>query len=206
MMADRIRPALAVSGAPVLYCRMDRSAVAAVASAAGPVAFAACWIGTGLSRAGYSPVGDAISRLAAAGTATQPVMTGGILALAGGLGAFAARVAPDAIGRKSAIAAGVSAAATIGVAALPLEVNSTIDVAHGVAAGTGYVALALVPALAAGGPLSRRTSIVAAVATAASLVATNVDPLSGLFQRAGLSIGHGWIVATSLVLLRRRGR
>jgi hypothetical protein len=99
--------------------------------------------------------------------------------------------------------------ATLGVAAFPLHVSTTVDRAHGTCAGIGYIALALVPLLAAGTLASEGhhraallSRLVAAV-SAASLVATPFTEANGLFQRLGLTVVDVWLVATAVTLLLR---
>ena len=89
------------------------------------------------------------------------------------------------------IAAIATGACTIGVAATPLGGWSG-DGVHAAFAGLGYVALVLLPLLAAS-PLVRagrrscgRVSIVVATTSAVCLAASTLGPAHGLWQRAGL--------------------
>ena len=179
--------------------------VAAMGLAIGPVAFVAAWAGAGLGTEGYSAVDDAISRLAAVDATQRPVMTLGFLAY----GAYLLAAVP--VLRRSSIgrcwpAVAVNALATWAVAALPLDRSDAIDVAHGVAATVGYVALAAAPALAAG-PLDaagRRgaalASAGAAIAITGALLLSTVVDANGLAQRVGLGIGDVWLVVVGLAL------
>ena len=45
----------------------------------GPAAFVTAWAANGAATKGYSPIDDAISRLAAVGTTTRPFMTAGFV-------------------------------------------------------------------------------------------------------------------------------
>lgn len=54
---------------------MCSSRAALLAGIAGPVAFIGAWVSAGLVTEGYSPVSDTISRLAAQGAPTRPLMT-----------------------------------------------------------------------------------------------------------------------------------
>jgi hypothetical protein len=108
------------------------------------------------------------------------------------------------------VAAVVAGVATLGVAALPLDVSGTVDALHGVAAVTGYVALAALPLLAAG-PLHRggrhrdaALSLAAGLVIGGLLVLTPVPSINGLAQRAGLAVGDLWIITASIAILRTR--
>ena len=173
--------------------------------AAGPVAFVSAWAIGGARTPGYSPVHDAISRLAAIGAPSRPLMTAGFVAYG------AAVLVGSATLRRSFLARAVPAVvvnglATWAVAALPLDRSDGGDVAHGVAATVGYVSLAAVPALAAG-PLARqghrwaaRVSVAAAVAIGACLVLTTVADAKGLAQRTGLGLGDVWLIVAGVAL------
>lgn len=175
----------------------------------GPASFVVAWVMGGDRTPGYSPVSDAISRIAVLGAPERVLMTGGFViygasVLAGSVavrGSVLARVAP---------AAAVNALATWAVAALPLERSPAGDTAHGVAATLGYVSLAAIPALAAG-PLAEaghrgaaRTSVVTSVIIGICLVATTVADAKGLAQRSGLTVGDVWLAAAGLALMAGR--
>lgn len=177
----------------------------------GPVAFVAAWALGGLRMPDYSPVHDAISRLAAVGSPERGLMTTGFVV-------YGAAVSLGAVGVRSSVegrawpAVAVNGLATLAVAALPLDVSTAGDRAHGVAATVGYVALALVPVLAAG-PLDRAghrrvaaLSVVAGIGIGVCLALTVVAGAKGAFQRAGLGIGDAWLVAAGLSLATRRTR
>jgi hypothetical membrane protein len=179
--------------------------VAALGLVAGPVAFVAAWAVAGAATTGYSPVDEAISRLAAVDAPHRTLMTLGFVAY----GAYLLAAVP--VLRRSSIgrcwpAVAVNALATWAVAALPLDRSSAVDAAHGLAAAVGYASLAAAPALAAG-PLAgsgrRRAAVasaVAAAAIAASLALTVVVDANGLAQRLGLGIGDVWLAATGVAL------
>ena len=160
----------------------------------------------------YSPVHDAISRLAAIGSPERALMTTGfvvygVAVMAGGLAVRSSVI------RRAWPAVVINGLATVAVAALPLDVSATGDQAHGAAATVGYISLALVPALAAG-PLVqggyRRASVVsvaASIAIGVCLALTVVADANGAFQRTGLGIGDAWLVAAGLSLATvRRSR
>jgi hypothetical protein len=179
---------------------------------AGPAAFIVAWAVLGTTAPGYDPVRDPISRLAAATMPTRWAMTGGMLALAAGLGAFARGSAPRA--GPVARAAFLAAATTAAVAATPLDTGLG-GAPHAVAAGSAYVALAGIPAAAArerraaGDRAGARRARVVAVATIVPLCvsALGAGP-TGLAQRAGLTVGHLWVMAAagrSLVPARPAG-
>lgn len=175
----------------------------------GPVAFVGAWVVGGLRMPGYSPVHDAISRLAAVGSPERALMTTGfvVYGLAVMLGGLAVR---SSIISRSWPAVMVNGLATLAVAALPLDVSAVGDQAHGVAATVGYVSLALVPALAAA-PLARTgcrrvafASVVASIAIAICLALTVVVDANGAFQRLGLGIGDAWLIVAGLSLMAAR--
>jgi hypothetical protein len=155
-------------------------------------------------------VHDPISRLAAVGASTRPVMTAGFVAFAAGVGAYAA-VLRDHDLRGSARAVTLTAAATLGVAALPLG-GTGGDHGHALSAAIAYAALAAAPLLASG-PLARRgartaaaASIAAGVTVAGALAASVVLPSGvGLAQRVGLTVGDLWIMSTALQFLGASG-
>ena len=168
----------------------------------GPVAFATAWVGTGAATPGYSPVRDAISRLAATDAPHRGWMTAGFLAYGAGVTAFAVgdlRRTADGPGWLVAAVAGLS---TVGVALTPLGPGES-DAAHWAFAGIGYVGVALAPLLST--PRSKWSQAaggVAAVCLAATT--TGVGDASGLFQRTGLTAAHAWIVASALGLGRQQ--
>jgi hypothetical protein len=170
----------------------------------GPLSFIAAWaIGGFLRDDGYSPVDDAISRLASVGADTQPLMTLGFLGYAVGLVVYGVAIRRS-IGTASGVAAMVSGLATLGVALTPLDASDTVDTLHGVTAGTGYVAIALTALLAIRPMVARgeRTwALGAALAggtAAVSLLLTTVTDANGLFQRLGLTAGDVWIMASAV--------
>lgn len=188
---------------------LPRPSLAAWGLVVGPVAFVSAWAVGGLRMPDYSPVHDAISRLAAIGSPERPLMTAGfvvygVAVMAGGL------AVRSSIVRRAWPAVLVNGLATLAVAALPLDVSATGDQAHGAVATVGYVSLALVPALAAA-PLSqaghRRAavgSVAASVAIGVCLALTVVADAKGAFQRTGLGIGDVWLVAAGISLLASR--
>src|SRR5436305_12920982 len=101
----------------------------------------------------------------------------------------------EAIAGRAWLAATVTGLATLGVAAVPLDVSKATDLVHGGFASVGYAALALAPLLAAG-PLAERghrqasvASRVVGVLSGTCLAATVFGSAHGLFQRAGLTLG-----------------
>lgn len=175
------------------------------------MAFVSAWAVGGLRRDGYSPVHDAISRLAAVDTTDRWLMTGGFVAY-GTAVLVGARAMRGTVLAPSAPAVVVNALATFAVAALPLDVSDAVDLAHGVAATIGYVSLAAVPALSVG-PLRRAGhrraatgSAGAAVAIGACLALTVVADAKGLAQRTGLGIGDAWLVTAGVALATGRLR
>ena len=177
----------------------------------GPAAFAAAWVWGSVTTDGYSPVGQPISRLAALGAPSRPVMTAGLLVFAGGVGAYAAALRSELPGRAWTAAA-VTAVGSVAIAATPLDGPLGGD-AHATAAGVAYaslVALQLTGAealaertgRAAVVPVTRVMAAVSAVCLAGN--AFGPESVTGLFQRVGLTTGHAWIVASALALRARR--
>lgn len=186
----------------------------AVAGATGPLAFVGAWLTAGSRAAGYSPVTDPISRLAAIGASTRPLMTTGLLVYAAGLAGYSARARPIGDARPALGWWGASAAcavATAAVAATPLD-GPWGGTPHALAAGSGYAALALVPLSAAGRlhRAGRRRAATAAVATGSAVAACLVASVAGLpgtgaWQRAGLTLGDTWLVVTAIAAHRAKG-
>jgi len=174
----------------------------------GPAAFVGAWLLGGALRApAYSPVADAISRLAQEGTSTVPLMTAGFVVF-GVLVPVYARGLGRVLGSPATRAAAtLSGLATLAVAALPLSAagGQRVDALHAVAAGTGYLGQVLAPLL---GGLALRgraraaslsVSGVAALCLVASLAAPGV---TGLFQRTGLTVVDAWFVVLAVRLAR----
>jgi hypothetical protein len=174
---------------------------AMVGGVAGPAAFIVTWAVLGERAAGYSPVEDPISRLAAVDASTRWGMTAGILALAAGLGAVGLGLRDD--GRhRAALAAAVTAAATVGIAATPLD-GPLGGAPHAAAAGLAYASLATLPVLADGGRLALGASVVTGACLATSIA---VDGRTGFWQRLGLTAGHLWVIGHALRTRRRHHR
>ena len=174
----------------------------ALGGVVGPVAFVGAWLTGSLTTSrDSSMIDDAISRLAAVGADSRPLMTAGFVCFGVALTAYALAVR-DAVPGRSWIAAAATGVATLAVAALPLDHSDLVDRLHGVAAGIGYVTLALTPALSVA-PLRRlgatRLAAGAVVATTVSAIAlplSLVTESTGLFQRVGLTATDLWIVAS----------
>ena len=185
---------------------------AALCGVTGPVAFVGGWLVNGLRTDGYDPVVQAISQLAREGAPTRVSMTLCFLAFGTLVPLWARTVAAELDAPALRPAVMVAGLATVAVAALPLarEAGGTQDLLHAVAAGTGYVAMALTPLLAVA-PLRRAGRSTAAalsgavgVVSTVSLVATVVAESSGLFQRLGLGVVDLWhVVVAGWVLTRR---
>ena len=180
---------------------------------AGPAAFISGWVIGGGGMSGYSPVDDAISRIAAVGAPNRELMTAAFVAYGAAViaGSVALRSSPL---RRCWTLAAVNGAATIAVAALPLEHSASMDTWHGVAAGIGYLSITALPIVSAG-PLrdlgherAATLAVVGGVTSGVCLVATTVSEANGFFQRFGLTVGDVWLVATGIALFRagRAGR
>jgi hypothetical membrane protein len=174
----------------------------------GPAAFVGAWAVGGAAARNYSPVDDAISRLAAVDASTRGLMTGGFVVFGVGLPLYGLALRDRLSGPAwaSAVATGL---ATLGVAAFPLDRSPTLDVVHGAFASIGYATLASVPLLAAaplraeGKTRAAAASLAIGALSGACLLATLAGRRHGLFQRAGLTAGDAWIVASALWLMRR---
>ena len=175
----------------------------------GPVGFVAAWATAGAVTSGYSPVEDAISRLAAVHAPTRWLMTAGFVCFGVAVPVYA-QALRDALEGRAWLAATVTGLATLGVAAVPLDVSKTTDLVHGGFASVGYASLALTPLLGAG-PLAARgyrraasVSRAAGVLSGACLAATVFGSDHGLFQRVGLTIGDVWLASTAAAIIRSR--
>ncbi|MGI9030438.1 MAG: DUF998 domain-containing protein [Ilumatobacteraceae bacterium] len=181
----------------------------AIGGVVGPAAFIGAWVVGSATTAGYSPVDDAISRLAAIGASTEPLMTAGFVVFGIGVPIYATALR-RALGGLACWTAAVTGLATIGVAALPLDRSSAVDTWHGAAAGIAYLTLAATPLLARR-PLRQRgrrrsaaLSGLVAAATATSLALSLTGLPTGLFQRIGLTTGHLWIMGSATAILLAR--
>lgn len=187
---------------------------AAVCGIVAPLAFIGAWLVGGLRTEGYDPLADAISQLAREGAPTRALMTSGFVVFGLLLPVWACRLGRELGSRAVRTAAVVAGVATLGVALLPLtgEGGQSQDVGHAVAAGIGYVAMALTPLLASR-PLRRMgygraagSSAVVGMVSAVALVGTVlVVDRSGGMQRLGLTVVDLWHVGVAVWVLRRRG-
>ena len=181
----------------------------AVGGVVGPVAFVTAWSALGASTPGYSPVDDAISRLAASGASSRIGMSAGFGVFGVGMTLYAGALR-SALPGPAWVLAVATGVATLGVAALPLQ-TSMGDAPHHVAAAIGYATLAALPPVA-GRSLARqgrqgpaRWSTVTGAVSAACLLASTLGPAHGLFQRAGLTVVDAWVVASAVGMLARPG-
>lgn len=180
---------------------------AALGGIIGPVVFVAAWLCLGLGQARYSAVHDPISDLAGVHASSRIAMTTAFVLYAAGMGlyAIAVRATP---GGPAWIAAALTGAMTLGVAAFPLDHSSTVDRIHGAFAGAGYCALAATALLCAfrltrlGRRGWARAAAAAGVVSGISLSLTLAGSFEGLFQRAGLTAGDIWVVASAVAILR----
>jgi hypothetical membrane protein len=194
---------------------MDGDRVGAVCGVLAPSSFVGAWLLGGVLQDGYDPLQDAISRLAAEGASSRPLMTAGLVAF-GVLVPVWARTLGDRLG-SPALRGVVTVAglATLAVALLPLtrEGGTTQDAAHAVVAGAGYVAMVATPLVAA--PLLRRRghgraaalSWVVGAVSAGALVGTLLvgeqgQVGSGGLQRLGLTVVDAWHVVAAVAVLR----
>ena len=174
----------------------------------GPVAFVAAWSLLGPTVEGYSPVDDAISRLAAVGAPSRTMMTAGLVVFGVGLCLYAVALR-RALAGPAWVAAALAGASALGVAAFPLG-QAANGGPHAAFAVTAYAAVAAMPLLAVQ-PMrasSRwgwaRFSLATGLLSSGFLLATAVGPASGLFQRMGLTVADLWIVPSAVDIIRRR--
>ena len=184
--------------------------VRAAFGAIGPIAFVAAWTIGGLTtEADYSFVDDAISRLAAVGADSRPLMTLGFIVFGVSLTIYASAMR-SAMPGPAWIFTAATGAATLAVAALPLDRSATVDQFHGVAAGIGYLTLIAIPLAAAaslrsrGRPLLATTGLIASTLAAIALAASLVVDAHGLFQRVGLTSVDAWLVLSAPVVATGR--
>jgi hypothetical membrane protein len=176
----------------------------------GPTVFVGDWATLGAIRRGYSPVKDAISRLAEIGAPTRPEMTGGFIVYGASLIGYGLALRGRVPGPAWIFATGTGMA-TLGVAAFPLGTPVSGDL-HAVFAAVGYATRAALPVVAsrwlvAGGHAGLgRISVVTGALAGALLLASAVGaPAHGLTQRLGLTLADAWVVASALALLRTTG-
>lgn len=177
------------------------------AGVVGPLVFVADWAVLGALRSHYSPINDAISRLAETAAPTRAAMTAGFIMYGAGLVAYAGSQRSDLPWTTRVLLAGTGLT-TFGVAAFSLNAIGKGN-AHAVFAGIGYATLAAAPLAAARAwvedPAHRswvRASTVTGVVTAAFLIASTFAPAHGLLQRIGLTAGDAWVVATAVRALK----
>lgn len=173
---------------------------------AGPVAFITSWAVSGAITPGYSPIRDHISDLAAVDAPTRPLMNVGFAIFTVAVAAAAGPLR-RVVGKPGAIAMGINAAVSAGVALAPLGVSPEGDRLHQVVAGAGYLALAALapasaPALARRnrglGVASVGVGVVSLACLGASLVARDQ---SGFWQRAGITATDAWLIGLGIVAL-----
>lgn len=188
---------------------MTLSRPALLAGIAGPAAFIGAWVTGSIVKDGYSPISDAISRLAEQGASTQPLMTAGFIGFGVATPFFARELgrAFDSTALQAAVT--TTGLGTLAVAALPLSVEggTSIDGWHAIAAGSAYVAN-VVAVLIASRHFENRAakwgSWALGAGMAASLVASlQYDEHTGLLQRTGLTMYDAWSIALAVHLLRK---
>jgi hypothetical protein len=136
-------------------------------------------------------------------------MTAGLTACAAGVGVYST-VLRERFGPAVGSAVVLNAAGTCGLAATPLD-SPVGGSPHVVAAGLTYASLAAIPLLAARTLRREGRSTIANLSVAAGVIsgmclavsASGRTRRAGLFQRVGLTIGHGGLTVSALRLLRR---
>lgn len=169
----------------------------------GPACFITAWgLSAVMTGADYSSVDEAISRLAAVGSDVRWLMTAGFIVFGLSVLAFGFALRRRIPGWSWSTAM-LTALATLGVAATPLDRSGTVDQWHAVFAVAGYVTLAMTPILAAA-PLARlghrslaRFGVAMGLVSTVALVLSATPLPNGVFQRAGLTATDGWIMCTA---------
>jgi hypothetical membrane protein len=187
--------------------RSERTAmrVAALGGIIGPAAFIVAWAVASTIAPRYSANDDAISELAAVGADTRMLMNGGFIALGLCVLPYALALRSALGGRAWITAAGTGIAITL-IAAIPLGRSSATDHFHGIFAILGYVALTVTPLLAIRPLLVRghrnvaTVGLVTATLAVTCLLLSDTTPLTGLFQRIGLTAGQAWTAGSALVM------
>jgi len=177
---------------------------AAIGGVLGPAGFISAWVVGGAVKDAYSPVSEAISRLAAVGASTRPLMTAGFISFGIGVPIYAKALRATIPG-PAWIAAVVSGVSTIGVALAPLERSATGDTVHAWFAGIGYAGLAATSLLSAwqlarlGATQWARLGLVSGTVSSVALVLSTTGA-NGLFQRIGLTSGDVFLVASGIAM------
>jgi hypothetical membrane protein len=179
---------------------------AALAGVVGPAAFIGAWsVGAAVTDGEYSSIEDPISRLAAIGADTRPLMSAGLIGFGVSLPIYAVALRRLGCGVASLTAA-ATGIATLAVAAAPLDRSITGDRWHGVFAGFGYLTVAATPLLAAPSLLCRGQrglaglGLVCGAVSAISLMLTTTALPNGLFQRLGLTAADVWIAVSAVAI------
>jgi hypothetical protein len=184
-----------------------------VSATAAPVLLIGGWtVAAAHQRGGFDPVVETISALAARGATDRWIMTAALTGLGVCHVVTALSLRPArTVGR---VALGAGGLATLLVAAFPLPADDSGSTAHGLAAGTSFLALAVWPALAIRGSAHAATVLRPAVALPAAAVLLGLVTwfgaelaadrgLVGLSERAAAGAQAIWPLAT--VVLARRG-
>lgn len=156
---------------------------------------------------GYDPTRDTISRFAAIGSDTRWLMTAGMVAFGLMIPIYAGALR-RALPGWAWTAAATTGVSTLFVAALPVDHSDLVDRLHFVAAGVGYVTLALTPLLAARPLIAAgerglaRLGLALAAVSAIALPVSLATEFTGLFQRIGLTSTDIWIVVSVPALIR----
>ena len=179
-----------------------------------PASFVSAWAVAGATRPGYDLTVEHISQLAREGAPHRWLMTTGFAAfglLAPVFAPTAARAVARPAVRWSITAAGVTTL-LVGVTPLARQAGGQQDALHGLWAGSGYLAMALTPLLAAtalrrdGRTLAAAASTAVGAASAVSLVASLTLAHKGFYQRLGLGVVDLWFVSVAAAALSGRLR
>ncbi len=114
----------------------------------------------------------------------------------------------DSLGGPAWLAAAVAGLATLGAGACRLDTSSTVDRIHRGCAMVGSSSLALTPVFAAQALSARGLGRAAAASclvgglSGVCLAASAFASTEGLFQRVGLLLAQGWLVASAVTIAR----
>jgi hypothetical membrane protein len=171
----------------------------------GPAVFIAAWVVAGRLLAGYDPIDDQISRLAALGASTRVLMNLGFIAST--IGAItAAWGLRSTIGPPAAMALALNGIATFGVLLHPLGGPFETEFLHAMFALLAYLTLSAIGPLSAR-VLARRSRLEAVLAVTVGVVSLVTltlslgDTATGLFQRIGLTTTGIWLMGVGAVAL-----
>ncbi|MGI8806292.1 MAG: DUF998 domain-containing protein, partial [Acidimicrobiales bacterium] len=108
---------------------MNQQEARAWCGVVGPTGFVAAWATAGTLTNGYSPVGEAISHLAALRAPTRWLMTAGFVCFGVAVPVYSS-VLRNSLGGRAWLVAATTGVATLGAGAFPLDISPTTDRIH----------------------------------------------------------------------------